>query len=80
MATGHYSSERIASSGSGSRGAGNPHELRRRLRAHLGPRVGEVVLDGRMRQAGAVGSESARAWLEVAALGYLYARLRVEPA
>jgi len=24
--------------------------------------------------------ESARAWLEVAALGYLFARLRVEPA
>ena len=25
-------------------------------------------------------AESARAWLEVAALGYLFARLRVEPA
>ncbi len=33
----------------------DPNQLRRRLRAHLGPRVRQVVLDGRVGQAQAVG-------------------------
>ena len=38
----------------------DPDELRRRLRAHLGPRVRQVVLDGRVRQAEAVGGRLLR--------------------
>jgi hypothetical protein len=33
----------------------DPHELRRRLRPDLGPCVRQAVLDGRVRQAEAVG-------------------------
>jgi hypothetical protein len=33
----------------------DPHELRRRLRPHPGPRVRQVVLQGRVRQAEAMG-------------------------
>jgi len=33
----------------------DPHELRRRRRPHLQPRIRQVVLDGRVRQAEAVG-------------------------
>jgi hypothetical protein len=35
--------------------AEDPHELRRRLRAELGPSIRQVVLDGRVRQAEPVG-------------------------
>jgi hypothetical protein len=38
----------------------DPHQLRHRLRAHLGPRVCQVVLDGRVRQAEAVGGRLLR--------------------
>ena len=39
----------------------DPHELRRRRRPHLGPRVRQVVLHGRVRQAEAVGGGLLRA-------------------
>ena len=53
--SGRYSSVWAMPSGPGSRGAEDPHELRRGRRPHLGPRVRQVVLHGRVRQAEAVG-------------------------
>jgi len=38
----------------------DPHELRRRRRSDLGPRVRQVVLHGRVRQAEAVGGRLLR--------------------